>query len=801
MNRIFLLCGLVLSAFPGCSEREPAPGHPTGDPPAHHAEAFPAAGVLDLIRLAHDNHPRAGEQLAEYHRTVAGAEKLLRSYNFDGRRPPAGWQVRKGAVRFEAHGGILHAETTAGDLQLTLTPDFDCSRVQRVRIRCRVSAGNRGRLFWMSRAEPRFGGDRSLQYWLNPGDGFHTYTMEVGDHEKWIGEITGLRLDPLDRPGAVEIESIEFLTGLNRREFDFLRARYGVPDAALELKTDRRRVLAVLPGEPHIFDLTLPRAPAGCQPELRFAIGLATAGPGLQAGSDSTVRFFIETGESGERIFDRVLDPGAGWEDCRVPLARFAGRMVRLILGVDSTVGTLDEGHIAVWANPLIHTVEGPERVNVLVVLVDTLRADRLSCYGHAERTSPHIDHLSRQGALFTNAVSASSWTAPAVASLFTGLYPYDHGVRYVDELELDGRLETVTERFRDAGYFTGAVSDNLLIVPGNGYAQGFRTFVSKPRRLLARKAAAVTDLALHWLATHGDQPFFLYLHYMDPHADYQPEPPFHPGTAHPGSRIRSFVEEGKSGTVATRLKNDEGFRLSAAEDQRLLDLYEGEISATDYHLGRLLAGLESGGLKERTVILFLADHGEEFADHGRYTHATSLFDELVRLPLLLRTPATCGEADSCMVDQVVRITDLAPTMLDLAGVEGFSSALDARSLGGLLRGEPESEEREAYCELSSHSRNPAAKGWVVTTRGLRYGDLKLLYEPRSRHYSLFDLVADPEEKRSLFQQGDIRSLEMVSRLERYLASAARAEESAAEAPLLEDRQLRQLDALGYLGE
>lgn len=770
------------------------------------AAATLGTGVIDLVRLAGavDGVAEAGREASE--RTLRQAEQVVREYHFEGRRPLEGWEAWKDCGRFLPRDGILQIEATGEDFQMAVAPDFDCGRVQRVLIRARVDHGNRGHLFWMTREKPSYDNERSIQFWLHPGDSFRTYTIEVGEDEQWDGEITGIRLDPIDKPGTVEIDSVIFMAGLNRLESDLLAARSGLSDAALELRDDRRRVLAVTPGDPVSVDLRLPRATGTAGPELRFAIGLAAIGPdGREAVPREPHRFLVRTAD-GETIFNQVLNPAlnrlhGSWREERVPLGRFAGDQLGLVFEVDSLGDTGGQDCCAAFANPLIHPGRRGGQPNVLVVLVDALRADRLGCYGHPRQTTPHLDRLRRESVLFRHAQSSSSWTAPSVASLFTGLHPYRHGIRYVDTLDLADRFETIAERFFEAGWFTGAVSDNMLIIPDNGFDQGFRTFVSKPESVDMRKAKAVTSIALSWLEHHGDQPFFLYLHYMDPHANYQPRQPFHPGPVPSGTTIRPFVEQGQAGGVANRMQKSRRFRLTPAEDRRLIDLYDGEISATDHQVGRLLAWLEKQGLADDTVVVFVADHGEEFADHGKYAHATSLFDELVRVPLLVRLPGPDRAASRERgVEAVVRTADLGPTLLELAGASGYAGEVEAGLFGDLLENSgPAGEAREAYFELNPYSRNPLAPGWIEAARGLRLGNLKLIYEPRTEQYSLYDLAADPGERRSIFDAGDHRSMEMAARLDRYLEEAGLAEMEDGPVPLLEDRQLQQLDALGYL--
>lgn len=774
------LLSCVLLLLLGCACSSPDHERPGGAQEA----ATLGTGTIDLVRLV-DAAGRGNDGKLEAQRVLEQAEAVLHQY------------------RFEGPDRILEQEAGLRGLDLDLPPGVDFGAIRRVLVRARMDRGHRGRLSWVTRDKPSRDDKRSIQFWLHPGDDVRTYTIEVGEHLQWEGAVTGFRLQPMDEPGRAEVLSVTLMGGLNRLETDLLSARCGLPEAALEVRQDRRRVLAVTPESPVRVDLKLPRTAENAAPELCFAIGLAAAGPdGRAAVPRAPYRFLVRT-TGGETIYDHRLDPGTrsqrGWIEARVPLGRYAGRAVGLIFSVEQEGAGNGLTCCAAFANPVIHTGRRGAQPNVLIVLVDALRADRLGCFGHPWQTSPHIDRLRRESVLFRHALASSSWTAPAVASLFTSLHPYRHGVRYVDTLELARGLDTVAERFLDAGWFTGAVSDNLLIIPDNGFDQGFRCFVSRPDTVEMRKAEAVTRLALSWLQHHGDRPFFLYLHYMDPHADYQPRQPFHPGPTPIGTVIRPFVERGQAGGVANRMQKSGSFRLTPAEDRRLLELYDGEIAATDYQVGRLLAGLRKQGLAEQTVVVFVADHGEEFADHGKYAHATSLFDELVRVPLMVRMPGPARPAGPG-IDSVVRAVDLGPTLLDLVGAGDLPGAVDARSFRRLLDNEDlAGDAREAYFELNPYSRNPLAPGWVEAARGVRLGHLKLVYQPRTGVYRLFDLRADPGERRSIYRAGEPRSMEMAARLENYLKDAVTAGEESGEASLLGDRQLQQLDALGYL--
>ena len=390
-----------------------------------------------------------------------------------------------------------------------------------------------------------------------------------------------------------------------------------------------------------------------------------------------------------------------------------------------------------------------PERPNLILVSIDSLRADHLGCYGYARDTSPRIDRLAAAGARFEQAVSTTSWTLPAHAALFTGLYDATHGV--VDNgLALSELHVTLAELLQRAGYHTAGFFGGPYLHPTFGLAQGFDVWQScmtttpdAASERDVRAGAMAEDARAHddvtgprtlaeieaWLARGLEQPFFLFLHLWDVHYDYIP----------PAEHAERF-DPGYQGPIDGRgVATDPAIRadMPARDREHLVALYDGEIRSTDEVLGRILDALEARGALADAVVVVTADHGEEFFEHGGKGHQRTLFDEVLRVPLVVWAPGrvTAGR----VVSEQVRLIDVLPTLARMAGVDE-PLAVQGRDLGPLLRGETWSE-LEALCELSINRGTLAA---------LRTRADKLVVDEGARLAQRFDLAADPLEREPL---------------------------------------------------
>ncbi|TMB59285.1 MAG: sulfatase, partial [Deltaproteobacteria bacterium] len=418
---------------------------------------------------------------------------------------------------------------------------------------------------------------------------------------------------------------------------------------------------------------------------LRFAVRVPPGGAlhfstAVQAEDHAAgVRFTVAV--DGREVFARTLDPARRrrdrrWFDERVDLAPWAGRDVEIALATDAAAagplaGTPGWSHVRlVSESRRARQASGAGAPSVLVVLVDTLRADHLGCYGAAPSPSPVVDRLAAGGLVFEQAVAQSSWTMPSVATLFTGLHPRSHGVvgasadadgAASDPGFLADTLPTLAEHAEAAGITTVGVSASPLVSRATNLARGFETFVEfgwDRARHDWPPAAEVNARFLAWLERNRGLRFLAYLHYMDPHDPYTPPAALRP-PAPPG--VRPAVAAGQADVLARRLA---GAPLSAAEVEHLRRLYDAEIRAWDAELGTLLDTLADRGVADSTIVVLTADHGEEFQEHGRLKHRIHLYDELLHVPLVIAGP---GVRPGRVAEQAQGI-DLFPTLAALLG-------------------------------------------------------------------------------------------------------------------------------------
>lgn len=416
-----------------------------------------------------------------------------------------------------------------------------------------------------------------------------------------------------------------------------------------------------------------------------------------------------------------------------------------------------------------------PDRppTGVLLVLVDTLRADHVGVYGGPVAT-PEMDRLARDGIWIERAFTPTPTTGPAHASLFTGLHPWRHGV-LDNAVALPGGTATLAEGARAAGFATAAFVSSYILDPRFAFDRGFDTYVFEPdqpfrykgRRHDAFYAAggATTDRALAWIAAHADEPFFVFVHYFDPHAPYEPPAGFAPQDTQPvdltGKRVPSTLAD-------------------AAELASAIRRYRGEVAYVDREIGRLVAELRRLGRIDETAIVVTADHGEGLGDHGHLAHGANLFDELVRVPMIARGPSVRGGR---RLEGEAQLEDLKPTLLAWIAMEA-EGAIDGIDLLPWWRGErPDSPRREAMGRRQVYRGLPhlfyVARGderWIG--RGAGGG----------RRY---DLATDARA------EGGTATTELPASLADELSSSA-ATEARVRPDDLSDETRAALEALGY---
>ena len=440
------------------------------------------------------------------------------------------------------------------------------------------------------------------------------------------------------------------------------------------------------------------------------------------------------------------------------------------------------DGDSASGASPASPAADA--RRSVVLVTIDTLRADALGAYGSPYSASPNLDRLAAEGVLFEQAHASSPSTLPSHSTLLTGKRPFRHGVRSNTGDLLRPEEVTVAERLAEAGYATAAEVASVVIAGHTGIAQGFQSFrdtdstdvelakidLEMPRELAishsTRNAEDITARGIEFLASHADEPFFLWLHYYDPHWPQTPPEPY-------ATRFALQVAGARPGQV-------DG-------EQRFIreHLYAAEVAYVDAQLGRLRAAMETLGLDQHTLLVVTSDHGEALGDHGEDTHTYFVYQSTMHVPLLLWGPDLPG---NLRVRQPVRAEDVAPTLLDWLGEPGLADA-DGSSLLPLVQDPEAGSERVVYGESVELRRVFA----VPVLRFLREGRWKYIHKPRP---ALYDLDADPDEHSDVAAEHPDHVARLYARLATLLEGATPSGASAA--PDLDPETAAQLEALGY---
>lgn len=452
-------------------------------------------------------------------------------------------------------------------------------------------------------------------------------------------------------------------------------------------------------------------------------------------------------------------------------------------------------------------------RASVILIVVDTLRADRLSLYGYSRDTSPRLLRRERQGRVFEHAFSTSSWTLPSVGSLLTGELPSRHGagvraapdgegVRAAPDEEgrwlgLDSQLPTIAEILRRRGFETGAIVTNSFLHPRFGVARGFETYDHGPSTHSDRRNAEfAVDRAIGWLQARDDRPFFLLLHLMDPHFPYSAPAPY-------GGRFASTedltvdVPFQPADILDLQRRIDD---LGAPDRAYLSDAYDEEILFVDAQLDRLLASLEDDpDLSGRAVVLLTSDHGEEFFEHSGFEHGHTMYNELLHVPLVVWGPGVVSGRETVPASLV----DLAPTVLEIAGVRPPSD-LEGISLWPLLvRADASAPDRVRRRLLA---RRRLLNRQLVAEINLREPENKALIrwphkaivDLEAGTLLLYDIARDPGERDDIAARNPDLADELASALRLRVTEAALAR-SEGPGVTLDDKTVRDLRALGYI--
>jgi arylsulfatase A-like enzyme len=734
-----------------------------------------------------------------------------------------GWEAGPGVSGLAIRDGLLVGRTTTDFpiLHVERTAGLEnADQLHAVEVRLRVSGGANLSLTTSPGATVDLPRQLAVAHnipWLIktpvlPGDKVQTYRITPPSPISGP-RIRHILLRPTDAAGAgFAIESVRLVF---RREH-----LAGVPSGVSwqGLRAIFRETLVTRSPETVRFDVTMPTRPV-----LDLSIGTPEDSP-------VTFRVAVRRGDKDASVLTRTVTSPYRWERQSVDLADFAGQSVSLSLSATSD----KDGTIAFWGAPAVRARaakdggSGGPAQTVILIQGDTLRKDHLDVYGYERPTAPTLRRLAEDGALFENALTQTGWTKAATPSIMTSLYPTTHGVHQIPD-RLPASATTVAEVFRDAGYATASFASASFTGAFTNLHQGFEelhevesTFGrAGPAGGGSKTAREYVDRMVEWLDDHRDVPSFVYLHFMDPHSPYEPYRPYDTMWADPKGREEYLrAQEVLKKFVGNAFLADRGMAtreelLKAGLDPEAFirfskDWYDGSIRGMDTELARLVERVQELGLRDRSVIAFYADHGEEFHDHGRMWHGQNIYGEMVRVPLILWGPGRVPKG--VKVAEPVELIDVMPTLLEYAdlpvpqGVQGQSLrpllASDGRG-GGVAAAGSGWKRRPVIAEKQPQGapEHPSA----TESYAIVDGDWKLIHNvvrpPERPEFELFDFYKDPLDQKNVAAEHP----DVVERLAKTLDAWHRMALQAKLKPDSEDtkgmtaEQLERLRSLGYV--
>ncbi len=602
--------------------------------------------------------------------------------------------------------------------------------------------GMRGRVYFgAERSEPlvarvrlRPHGTRALTPYLNNsqlkslhlggGDGFADYEIELPGEQVQRGEnyllLTFGGTTPIDGEDvSVAVDSIWIQRGANAAPSTRAPA-YDTLLANVRLGDEERRAIAVSRQSTLRYHVSVPSDGA-----LGFGVGVEGEGE---------APFVVEV-TADDQPSTQLLAATASseWVDHKVDLSRFAGQTVRLDLRAEGR----GRGRLG-WNAPRILVPERPERAlqpakNVVVLVIDTLRADKLRAFNPDSRVkTPAMDRFANEGAVFELAQSPENWTKPAVASILTGLHPQTHQQK-TGEAALPGSAELLSEHLQAQGFSTGSFIANGYVSDRFGFDQGWDDYTNYIREGKSTEAKDVFEEAGNWIESHKDERFFAYVQTIDPHVPYDP----------PGEYVRMYDPNAYDGQVKPRSTGDllekakrhpPQVVFDTSDQRRIEALHDGEITQHDNYFGLFLDRLATLGLADDTLIVVTSDHGEEFDDHGSWGHGHSIYQELLHVPLIFRLPNRIPAG--ARVGDAVSTLNVSATVTELLGVPPMAQN-EGRPLVGLMLGGAPAGPAVAFSDFQDDRRVITTGRWKLVLRG-------------NLTSTMFDLVADPGEKTQL---------------------------------------------------
>jgi arylsulfatase A-like enzyme len=426
----------------------------------------------------------------------------------------------------------------------------------------------------------------------------------------------------------------------------------------------------------------------------------------------------------------------------------------------------------------LLHSnTQSPRSPNIIFILVDCLRADHLGSYGYHRATSPHLDRFAKDSVLFRQAISQSTFTKTSMASIMTGQYPYEHGVYRGNKENPDDRItsdvlslheNTLAEELLKMGFLTSAWIEQAHLTASSGFAQGFVRYRERQGKITKMNARF-----LKWASQIGrHHQFFTYLHYIDLHRPYKPKPPF-------DTRFGVYrkMDSGKYSAWQASLEKQIP-NLDKSDLLQLAALYDGSIAMIDQEIGNLFEELKTLGLYDNSLIIVTSDHGEAFLEHGFLAHSNTPYEELIRVPLIIKFPSS--QFKGSIIDRQVRHIDLLPTLLDYLGKKSSSS-----SGVSLLRLPENPSANFPQIAVSEFEETIALRS--QNSKYIRFNDTKAEF---------YDLIHDPDEKKNLMNSRQTETGNFRKIAEKILFFRTK---NIGKEVTVDEKTVEELKALGYL--